>query len=195
MPSNANLSGLTERRSTSINLLSTSRSNIPASVVTGSAAMPGTRRSSLSTRRRGRFDVKVSRNRTPSAYAARLGLDPGAFCGHSLSLHPRPPTGFAIQDDGREPAAVGRRAARPMCATPVPSGSNDCAGCVGARRPRATKPQPASTTAGSAAREGEQIRAWFHERRRPPRGATQSERQQRWPSVRPLRVVSCKTCS
>jgi hypothetical protein len=28
--------------------------------------------------------VKVSRNRTPSAYAARLGLDPGAFSGHSL---------------------------------------------------------------------------------------------------------------
>jgi hypothetical protein len=147
MPSNANLSGLTESRSTSINLLSTSKSNIPASVVTGSAAMPGTRRSSLSTRRRGRFDVKVSRNRTPSLRRA-LGPRTRRVLRAQPSRLPYirgRPRGFAIQDDGREPAAVGRHRAA-MCAMPMPFGSNDCVECVGARRPRATKPQPASAT-------------------------------------------------
>jgi hypothetical protein len=74
MPSNANLSGLTERRSTSINLLSTSRSNIPASVVTGSAAMPGTRRSSLSTRRRGA--VRREGVPEPHTIGLRRALEP-----------------------------------------------------------------------------------------------------------------------
>jgi hypothetical protein len=54
-----------------------------------------------------------------NAYAKRLGLDPSAFSGHSLraraSSPPRPPWRFAVQDDGRELAQVGRHPAL-LCA-------------------------------------------------------------------------------
>jgi hypothetical protein len=118
------------------------------------------------------FDVKVSRNRTPSSYAARF--DPGAFSRHSLR------TGFLTSAVAHgaslfkmmdvSPAAVGRHAARLCARRRCLPGATTALGRAG-REQRSLNLQ--ALRAGSAAREDEQIRAWFHERRRPPRGATQ----------------------
>jgi hypothetical protein len=137
--------------------------------------------------------VKVSRNRTPSSYAARF--DPGAFSGHSLrtgfvtSAVAHGASLFKMMDVSRQrsvdtPRAYVRDAdafQEQRLRWGAPAESNEASTCKryapAAQREKMSKFAPGSTS--GAGRHAAQL----------------SERQQRWPSVRPLRVVICKTCS